>query len=65
MPKTVMPHFFGGMRGVCVKALSCSLIHFIVSAIEEVVNMVIFILSDKSSMTNGQCIRIDGGMSVH
>lgn len=34
-------------------------------AVEEVVNTVLFLLSDKSSMTNGQCIRIDGGLGVH
>ncbi|XP_052069809.1 D-erythrulose reductase-like [Mytilus californianus] len=33
--------------------------------VEDVVNSVIFLLSDKSAMTTGECVRIDGGLGVH
>lgn len=34
-------------------------------AIEDVVNTVVFLLSDKSAMITGECIRVDGGLGVH
>lgn len=33
--------------------------------VEDVVNTVIFLLSDKSAMISGECVRIDGGLGVH
>ncbi|CAG2231144.1 DCXR [Mytilus edulis] len=32
--------------------------------VEDVVNSVIFLLSDKSAMTTGECVRIDGGLGI-
>lgn len=39
--------------------------NFFFSGVEDVVNSVIFLLSDKSAMTTGECVRIDGGLGVH
>ncbi|XP_063396061.1 D-erythrulose reductase-like [Mytilus trossulus] len=33
--------------------------------VEDVVNSVVFLLSDKSAMTTGECVRLDGGLGVH
>ncbi|XP_076075531.1 D-erythrulose reductase-like [Mytilus galloprovincialis] len=33
--------------------------------IEDVVNAVVFLLSDQSGMISGECLRLDGGLGVH
>ena len=35
------------------------------SDIEDIVNTVLFLLSNKSGMIHGESIRIDGGLGVH
>lgn len=32
---------------------------------DDIVNTVLFLLSDKSGMIHGESIRIDGGLGVH
>ena len=40
-------------------------IYNVYTEIDDVVNLVVYLLSDKSSMISGETIKIDGALSAH